>query len=233
MSKPERCRVRRHDIDFCISLSFHPSVSTPSTVRFEIAAWQIYDKPIVNYRTYRFKSTSRFIFSMIDRRQSVVEGAKTERKRKVGWRGRRVTVVWLCRIGMKWQNHKKKYILHRPSLPRHPFQLRWRLVSRNDFASRAEIFVPSSPAIRCPTVLSSPLPPGHCFYPLWRAGQRGNISSFEGFNVFRNFDRHVLLVAVTGRDGREMMDSVKLNDGSRHLFSTWAFFLPLVKTSNE
>jgi len=36
----------------------------------------------------------------------------------VGWRGRRVTVVRLCRIGMKWQNRKKKYILHRPSLPR-------------------------------------------------------------------------------------------------------------------
>jgi len=44
------------------------------------------------------------------------------------------------------------------------------------------------------------------------------ILSFGGFNVFQNFGQARFAGCCHGIDGREMMDSVKLNDVSRHLF---------------
>lgn len=57
-----------------------------------------------------------------------------------------------------------------------------RFVPRNDFASRAEIFVPSSVAMQRPTALFLlSLPPRPLFSSVARVDRRGNISSFEGF----------------------------------------------------
>lgn len=91
---------------------------------------------------------------MIDRRQSVAEGAKTEeegREEEVGWRGRRATVVWLCRIGMKWQNRKKE--IHSPStIPSNYVEgLYHETISRHE-----QKFSSLAPPARCPTALFSP-----------------------------------------------------------------------------
>lgn len=143
---------------------------------------------------------------MIDRRQSMCyEGAKTEGG------GRTVVLRWFAPNWNEMAESQKE-------IHSRPLQLRWRLVSRNDFASRAEIFVPSTTAMRCPTSLF--FHASHCFCPLWRADQHRNIYplSFGGFNVFQNFGQARFAGCCHGIDGREMMDSVKLNDVSRHLF---------------
>lgn len=46
--------------------------------------------------------------------------------------------------------------IHSPSTIPSPCSFQLRLISRNNFASRTEIFIPSSAAKRCPTVLFSP-----------------------------------------------------------------------------
>lgn len=96
------------------------------------------------------------------------------------------------------ESQKEIYILHRPSLPRvfsnYGEGLYHETISRHE--QKFSSLVPP----RCDVPRLFFPPPRHCFCPLWRADQRGNISSFEGFNVFRNFDRHVLLGAVLSRD---------------------------------
>lgn len=106
--------------------------------------------------------------------------------------------IRLRRIGMKWQNYKKKYIFHRPPLllfllllllllfplvrSLQPSAAR-RFVPRNDFASRAEIFVPSSVAHDAMSHGSFFSFPAIVFVRCG-ADQRGNISSFEGFLMY-------------------------------------------------
>lgn len=143
---------------------------------------------------------------MIDRRQSMLRGSKDGGGSDLLWSGC-TELEWNGRIAKR----NTFYIDHLSSYG-------WRLVSWNDFASRAEIFVPSFAAMWCPTSLF--FHASHCFCPLWRADQRRNIYilSFEGFNVFQNFGQARPAGCCHGIDGREMMDSVKLNDVSRHLF---------------
>lgn len=135
---------------------------------------------------------------MIDRRQSVVEGAKTEREREAGMarkkgHGGLVVPNW----NEMAESQKEIYILHRPSLPRvfsnYGEGLYHETISRHE--QKFSSLVP--PRCDIPRLFPPPL------WPLFlsvMADQRGNIS-FEGFNVFRNFDRHVLLGAVLSLDG--------------------------------
>jgi len=146
------------------------------------------------------------------------DGERRGERGKMGWRVRRIcggSVVpnWDEMVESQKEIHSPSTSVPLPPPSRH--SLRWRFIPRNDFASRAEIFVPSFAAMRCSTALF--FLPGHCFCPLRRADQRGNISSFEDFNVF---GRHVPAGSCHRLAGREMMDLVKLNDGSRHLFLT-------------
>lgn len=135
-------------------------------------------------------------------------------------------MVWLCRIGMKWQNRKKKYTF---SID-HPFHAcspttvkacitkRFRVTSRNfrpQFRHDAMSHGSFSP------------PPAIVFV---RYGARISVEIYPRSRVLMYSGiltgTSCWELSCHGIDGREMMDSVKLNDGSWHLFLTSSFFHP-------
>lgn len=136
------------------------TLPSPSIVRSKIATWQIYDKPLSITARISLNQLWDLFFRWLTGSNRCYEGAKTEEG------GGMVVLRWFAPNWNEMAESQKE-------IHSRPLQLRWRLVSRNDFASRAEIFVPSTTAMRCPTSLF--FHASHCFCPLWRADQRRNI----------------------------------------------------------
>lgn len=115
------------------------------------------------------------------------EGAKTEGG------GRTVVLRWFAPNWNEMAESQKE-------IHSRPLQLRWRLVSRNDFASRAEIFVPSTTAMRCDVPRLFFSMPVIVFV---RYGARISVEIYilsrSGVLMYSRISvRHVLLDAVTG-----------------------------------